>query len=83
MIVRDLINLLQECDPNAEIRIAHQPHWPFSYKVSAVVSDGDIRRLDDQGWRLGQGENIWLVEGALDGPAASAIWRTALKKRRD
>lgn len=81
MIVRDLISLLHSCDPGAEIRIAHQPHWPFSYTVSTVVSDADIRRLHDPGWRGAESRSVWLVEGAIDSAISDAIWRTAVKKR--
>lgn len=81
MIVRDLISLLQACDPDAEIRIAHQPHWPFSYSVSAVVSDADIRRLHDPDWCQTKRQSAWLVEGVIDGPIDDTVWRAAVKKR--
>ena len=80
MIVRDLISLLQACDPDAEIRIAHQPHWPFSYSVSAVVSDADIRRLHDPDWRKAKKQSAWLVEGEIDDSIDDMIWRVAAKK---
>lgn len=31
MTVQELINVLGVCDPDAEIRIATQPSWPFEY----------------------------------------------------
>ena len=38
MTVRELINLLEDYDENAEVRIAHQPRWPFEYSIGDVVA---------------------------------------------
>lgn len=31
--VTDLIQGLEGCDPDAEVRIAQQPAWPFEYAI--------------------------------------------------
>jgi len=33
MTAAELIEILSECPPNAEVRIAHQPSWPFELSV--------------------------------------------------
>jgi hypothetical protein len=31
--VNDLLQALEACDPDAEVRLAHQPAWPFEYAI--------------------------------------------------
>ncbi len=38
MTVRELINLLEDHDAHAEVRIAHQPSWPFEYSIGDIVA---------------------------------------------
>jgi hypothetical protein len=33
MKVKDLIEQLQDCNPEAEVRLACQPRWAFEYSV--------------------------------------------------
>jgi hypothetical protein len=42
MSVRDLIERLQDCDPEAEVLLAHQPSWPLQFEVRGVASSEDI-----------------------------------------
>ncbi len=81
MTVAELIEILRSYDPETEVRIAHQPHWPFSYEVAGVVSDGEIRSFQDHGWRSSDIPHVWLVEGTLDQAIADTVWRTMVKKR--
>ena len=37
MTAKDLIDLLEGVDPDTEVRLAQQPHWPFEYSVGQVV----------------------------------------------
>ena len=48
MTNEELIQELQYLDPEAEVRIAQQPSWPFEYDVNGVVEIGG---------------KVWLVEG--------------------
>jgi hypothetical protein len=47
----DLIQELEACDPDAEVRLAHQPGWPFEYAIdpgtAAVKVDLDRTSLVD------------------------------------
>jgi hypothetical protein len=38
MTVQELIELLQDYDGDAEVRLAEQPHYPFEYSVDRVAS---------------------------------------------
>lgn len=44
MIVEELIEKLQECDPDAEVRFASQPKWPFEYSIDGA-HECDLRGL--------------------------------------
>jgi hypothetical protein len=39
--VRELIDVLEQYDEDAEIRVAFQPSWPLRGKVANVVSSDD------------------------------------------
>jgi hypothetical protein len=36
MTVQELRDLLEECDPDAEVLMAHQPSWPLQFTVRGV-----------------------------------------------
>ncbi len=37
MTVNELIELLQECDPEAEVRTMTQENWPFENAISGIA----------------------------------------------
>jgi hypothetical protein len=41
MTVNELIEMLQDEDPDAEVRLLMQPSWPFEYSVGGLVRDED------------------------------------------
>ena len=43
MNVRELIELLDDYDPEAPVLIAHQPSWPLAEVVAGVVEDDPDR----------------------------------------
>lgn len=50
--------MLEDVNPEAEVRFASQPSWPFEYSVAGVVgisSDEEDDRTDV--------ETVYLVEG--------------------
>jgi hypothetical protein len=55
LTVEALIEALEDCDPNAEVRLAHQPSWPLQF---AVDSDHPTAALD-----LEDGPVVFLREG--------------------
>ena len=54
MTVQDLLEILEDCEPEDEVRFASQPRWPFEYSVyeAEIVENED----DD-------GAVVYLVEG--------------------
>lgn len=37
MTVQDLIEALEDFESDTEVRLAHQPSWPFEYSIDSVV----------------------------------------------
>ena len=48
MKVQELIALLENCDPEAEVTFASQPNYPFEYSITGVVLREDVVREDAQ-----------------------------------
>ena len=52
MTVEELIDELRQYEPETEVRLAQQPHWPFEYAMGRVVevklaTDRDLDALED------------------------------------
>jgi hypothetical protein len=62
MTVQDLIDELESCDPEAEVRFLAQPSWPFEYAIAAVVEATD-QPPDLSGYRETPTPRVLLVEG--------------------
>lgn len=60
--VRDLINELEEFDPDAEVRLAIQPQWPFEHRIADVQS---VPATDDRR------EVVYLADGGQVGYLSS------------
>ncbi len=69
MTVAELIDQLLEMDPSAEVRYAHQPHWPFEYLIgeTPVEHDGTVYLME--GEQLG-----YLPEGVVDKAQENDLW---------
>jgi len=67
MKVKEMIKILKDCDPNAEVALASQPGYPFEYALAEVtvreeMLDGNER--EDAEWGDGcHGTDVLLVEG--------------------
>ncbi|MCZ2108976.1 MAG: hypothetical protein LC118_05325 [Dehalococcoidia bacterium] len=46
MTVAELIERLQECDPDAEVRIMSQENWPFENAISGIAVRQDFAGED-------------------------------------
>ena len=62
MTVGELLELSQEfedMDPETEIRIASQPHWPFEYSIMPEVhiAERNVKQDEDEGEGEGEGED--------------------------
>jgi hypothetical protein len=47
MTVSDLISLLQDCDPDAEVRLMMQESWPFECAIDGVAVRSELADADD------------------------------------
>ena len=43
MTVKELMELLEEQDPEAEVRLMEQPNWPFEYSLGNRIYDPSDR----------------------------------------
>lgn len=60
MTVSRLIAQLEEMDPEAEVRLAHQPHWPFEYSAAAAV---EVTVEGEPVVYIGEGEQLAHLPG--------------------
>ena len=63
MLVKDLIELLEDCDGDSEVRFASQPSWPFEYSIADVHEHYPEPEFDDDAWEDGAEPVVYLVEG--------------------
>lgn len=77
LTVGQLIELLKEYPDSTEVRIAHQPQWPFQYHIKGVVSDADLTVCQ----HTADIPVLWLVEGALIDTLAPEVWEAEFRKR--
>jgi hypothetical protein len=49
MTVEEMIQILSEMDPTAEVRLAIQPGYPFQHTVGEIV-EVDLSEDDDDEW---------------------------------
>ena len=88
MKVSELIELLQDQDPDAEVMIMSQESWPFENAVAGVavreefVDDDDEDCEDDEReepcYEKGTAANdVFLVEGQQLRYGSKAAWRVA------
>ena len=62
MTVQELIDELEGCDGDAEVRFLAQPSWPFEYTIATVVEATD-QPADLSGYRDTPARRVLLVEG--------------------
>jgi hypothetical protein len=75
MTVQELLDVLNDCDPDAEVRLGVQPSYPLRHAVAGVASADLDEALDD----VADGF-VWIL--ATDGHgeydenpyAPSALW---------
>ena len=70
MIVSQLVELLQDADPEAEVLLAHQPAWPLQHEVLGVFDasdhsqpcdDHDTVDCPEDGCEPEPNENVYVV----------------------
>jgi hypothetical protein len=93
MKVSELIELLEEQDPDAEVLVMSQPNWPFELSLAGVTTreempradrdeDGDCDDDDDDEPRLERGtakSDVFLVEGEQLRYGSKTAWSVATR----
>ena len=76
MKVRQLLDLLSEYSPEAEVRLIHQPNYPLLSALGGVVGESEVR--DHEGGDLGdEPEVVYLLEGEPLGYGRANAWEAA------
>jgi hypothetical protein len=74
--VRQLLDLLAEYSPEAEVRLLHQPRYPLASTLGGVVGESEVR--DHEGGELGdEPEVVYLLEGEQLGYGRANAWKAA------
>jgi len=74
--VRQLLDLLAEYSPEAEVRLVYQPNYPLQSALGGVVGESEIR--DHEGGDLGdEPEIVYLLEGEPLGYGHANAWEAA------
>tara|TARA_R110002050_G_scaffold262945_1_gene403228 strand:+ start:317 stop:541 length:225 start_codon:yes stop_codon:yes gene_type:complete len=66
MRVEELIELLEGCNPEAEVRFASQPSWPFEYSIETAIEvdlDGNDTGIPKDVVYLEEGSQIGYLPG--------------------
>jgi hypothetical protein len=71
--VRELLDLLADYSPDAEVRIMHQPRYPLESRLAGVVGESEIR--EHEGSDLSdEPEVVYLLEGSQLGYGRAVAW---------
>jgi hypothetical protein len=88
MKVRELIELLEDQDPDAEVFIMSQENWPFENAVAGVavreemIEDDEDDDEDREEPRYEKGtapSDVFIVEGEQLRYGSKAAWRVATR----
>ncbi len=84
MKVKELIDILEEQDRDAEVLIMSQQSWPFENAVYGVASREDLREGDDDDEpgatrESGASSDVFIVEGQQLRYGSKAAWRVAAR----
>jgi len=77
MTVAELIEMLEELQPNKEVRIASQPSWPFEYDVKGIIDGNELLERDEDTNEIIESEfseYVYLVEGEQFGYFTNKAW---------
>lgn len=71
MQVRELMAILEDQDPDAEVLLVTQRRWPFEYSLSGVSVRSDMDEADED--EDGEGEDGTPRERSADGCAPTDV----------
>lgn len=71
MKVRELIEALEECDPDATVLLMSQINWPMEYSISGVT---ERERFSKETPENGGSSDVFLCEGSQIRYGDSSAW---------
>jgi hypothetical protein len=83
MKVKELIEILEDMDPDATVLLASQPAWPFEYSVAGVavredVGDDEDESDEEKPYADGcHANDVFIVEGEQLRYGSKAVWDAA------
>ncbi|QGJ94993.1 hypothetical protein SEA_REDWATTLEHOG_135 [Gordonia phage RedWattleHog] len=77
MTVGELIELLQQYDEDATVRLATQPNYPLEYRLAGVADAGQVAEVQGDEPDDDTPNVVYLAEGSQVGYASKAIWDAA------
>lgn len=81
MKVKELMEVLSELEPDAQVLIASQPNWPFEIELAGVVTRAECDEAPEQPSRDGTPTDVFLVEGQQLRYGSKTPFRLARKHR--
>ena len=76
MRVRELIEILEDCEPDAEVLIMSQSSWPFENSVFGVAVREEFEDGDEEGDAPGR-TDVFIVEGDQLRYGTKSAWAAA------
>jgi hypothetical protein len=77
MTVKELMDILQRQDPNAQVKLISQPNWPLEHDIKGIVNCDDLSDEDNH-VRPRRPSNtpsdVLIVEGEQIGYGPKAAW---------
>jgi len=89
MKVHELIEILQEMDPDADVYLGVQPNYPFEHRIAGLAQRGDWTEDDEteepgtdrDRWGASDGQlpnnDVLILDGGQVRYGAKAAWDTA------
>jgi len=75
MKVKELINRLEDLDPEMEVRIMHQQNWPFEYSIRGCTLRSEFEFPDEEEDSTEEtADCVFIVEGTQLGYGNRAAW---------
>lgn len=80
MTVQELIDILSDLNPDAQVEMMHQPHYPLRSSIAMVTTNIDVSMADedveepDGNANEGDETVVYLLEGSQLGYGARAAW---------
>jgi len=79
MRVRELIDMLADHDPNANVFVMSQPSWPFEVRILGVTSRYEFSEEDSNSAADPRGispSDVFIVEGSQIRYGDRGAWET-------